>query len=135
MEEQIVSEKTQIERKIFYFDLKQNARGRFLKLTEDVRGRRDTIIVPSTGLVEFKEILERIIEAESELEPLYDEDEEDEGEYEEEDEGDYDEEGDEEEDEGEYEEEGDEEYDDEDEDDMEESPSFSEILDKKSKRR
>ena len=106
MEEQLASEKTQIERKLFYFDLKQNPRGRFLKVTEDVRGRRDTIIIPSTGLVEIKEILERIIEAESKLEPFFDEDDADEAEYDE-DEGDFDEEDE--------EEDGD--YDDDDEDD------------------
>ena len=48
MEEVIASGKVQVERKLFYFDLKQNPRGRFLKITEDVRGRRDTIIIPST---------------------------------------------------------------------------------------
>ena len=101
MEEQLASEKTQIERKLFYFDLKQNPRGRFLKVTEDVRGRRDTIIIPSTGLVEVKEILERIIEAESKLEPFYDEEDEDEGTYEDDDEGEYDEDDDEEGDEDE----------------------------------
>ena len=78
MEEQLFSKKTQIERKLFYFDLKQNPRGRFLKVTEDVRGRRDTIIIPSTGLQEIKDILEEVLAAEAELEPFYDEDAEDE---------------------------------------------------------
>ena len=31
-----------IERKIFFLDLKENQRGRFMKITEDVGGRRDT---------------------------------------------------------------------------------------------
>ena len=35
------SEKVQIERKTFFLDLKENDRGRFLRITEDVGGRRD----------------------------------------------------------------------------------------------
>lgn len=38
----IASEKIAIERKLFFLDLKENQRGRFLKITEDVGGRRDT---------------------------------------------------------------------------------------------
>lgn len=57
-----MSERIQVERKQFYFDLKENPRGRFLRITEDVGGRRDTIIVPSTGLEQFRELLQRAIE-------------------------------------------------------------------------
>lgn len=32
----LLSEKIQIERKQFFFDLKENPRGRFLRITEDV---------------------------------------------------------------------------------------------------
>ena len=42
-EDTIRSEKIQIERKSFLLALKENARGRFLRITEDVGGRRDTI--------------------------------------------------------------------------------------------
>lgn len=35
----LLSERIQIERKQFFFDLKQNPRGKFLKITEDVGGR------------------------------------------------------------------------------------------------
>jgi hypothetical protein len=59
----LLSEKIQVERKMFFFDLKENPRGRFLKITEDVGGRRDTIIIPSTGLESFRDALERTIEA------------------------------------------------------------------------
>jgi hypothetical protein len=59
----LLSEKIQIERKQFFFDLKENPRGRFLKITEDVGGRRDTIIIPSTGLDLFRETIERAIQA------------------------------------------------------------------------
>lgn len=63
MESVILSEKIQVERKLFFFDLKENPRGRFLRITEDVGGRRDTIIVPSTGLEQFRDVLARAIEA------------------------------------------------------------------------
>jgi hypothetical protein len=62
VDDRLLSERVQIERKQFYFDLKENPRGRFLKITEDVGGRRDTIIVPSTGLDVFRDVLERVID-------------------------------------------------------------------------
>lgn len=65
-EDQIHSEKIQIERKTFVFALKENPRGRFLRITEDVGGRRDTIIVPATGLEEFQKALDLIVKASAE---------------------------------------------------------------------
>lgn len=56
----LFSEKIQVERKAFLFALKENMRGRFLRITEDVNGRRDTIIIPATGLHDFKKVLEDI---------------------------------------------------------------------------
>jgi len=61
MDQTIASDKIQIERKLFFFDLKENQRGILLRITEDVRGHRDTIIVPATGLKEFSEIIQRMI--------------------------------------------------------------------------
>lgn len=63
MDKELASEKIQIERKQFFFDLKENPRGRFLRITEDVGGRRDAIIIPAPGLKLFRESLERVIEA------------------------------------------------------------------------
>ena len=63
MDNQLLSERIQIERKQFYIDLKENPRGRFLKITEEVGGRRDTIIIPSTGLDLFRDTIEKAIEA------------------------------------------------------------------------
>ena len=57
-EETLRTEKIQIERKTFLFALKENPRGQFLRITEDVGGRRDTIIVPAPGLEEFRRVLE-----------------------------------------------------------------------------
>ncbi len=42
-----------IERKRFCLYLKENAGGRYLKITEEVGGRRGAIIVPGTGLREL----------------------------------------------------------------------------------
>ena len=61
------SEKVQIERKVFVFTLKENPRGRFLRITEDVGGRRDTIIVPATGLEDFKKLLDEMVKASGEI--------------------------------------------------------------------
>lgn len=66
MEDHLLSERIQIERKQFFFDLKENPRGRFLKITEDVGGRRDTIIIPSTGLGIFRDTLNKAIEVDRE---------------------------------------------------------------------
>jgi hypothetical protein len=63
-EETIKTEKIQIERKTFVFTLKENPRGRFLRITED--GRRDTIIIPSTGLEEFKRVFDDMLRTSSE---------------------------------------------------------------------
>ncbi len=65
-EETIKSEKIQIERKTFVFTLKENPRGRFLRITEDVNGRRDAIIIPATGLDEFKKAVDDMIKISSE---------------------------------------------------------------------
>jgi hypothetical protein len=65
-EDTLRSEKLQIERKTFLFTLKENPRGRFLRITEDVAGRRDTIIVPAPGLEEFRKMLEAMEQAAAE---------------------------------------------------------------------
>jgi hypothetical protein len=66
-EDTLKSEKIQVERKTFVLVLKENARGRFLRITEDVGGRRDSIIVPSTGLEDFKRAVEEMVQAAKEM--------------------------------------------------------------------
>jgi hypothetical protein len=69
-EEQILhTEKIQIERKVFVFSLRENSRGRFLRITEDVGGRRDAIIVPAPGLTEFCQAVDAIARRASEAVP------------------------------------------------------------------
>ncbi len=65
-EETLKSDKVQIERKTFLFALKENPRGKFLRITEDVGGRRDTIIIPAPGLEEFRKILDEMVDAANE---------------------------------------------------------------------
>jgi hypothetical protein len=62
-EDTLKTDKVQIERKVFIFTLKENPRGRFLRITEDVNGRRDNIIVPAPGLSDFKRILDEMVQA------------------------------------------------------------------------
>ena len=57
------TEKLVTDRKIFFLDLKENDRGRVIKITEDVRGRRDTIMVPMEMLRDFIDALHRIEDA------------------------------------------------------------------------
>ena len=51
----------QVERKHFTFELKENTRGRFLRITEEVNGRYDAIVIPITGLEQFRDALTEII--------------------------------------------------------------------------
>lgn len=59
-------ERIQIERKTFTLSLRENPRGRFLRITEDVAGRHDTIIVPATGLEELLRLLGDVVRTELE---------------------------------------------------------------------
>ena len=68
-EDTLKSDKVQIERKTFVLTLKENPRGRFLRITEDVGGRRDTIIIPATGLEDFKRLVDEMVKASSEIPP------------------------------------------------------------------
>ena len=63
MDTVLKSENIAVERKNFIFDLRENPRGRFLRITEDANGRRDSIVIPAPGLEEFRRVLEAIIEA------------------------------------------------------------------------
>lgn len=68
-EETLRTEKIQVERKTFIFTLKENPRGRFLRITEDVGGRHDNIIVPAPGLDDFKKIVDEMVKASAEIPP------------------------------------------------------------------
>ncbi len=67
-EKTLKTDRIQIERKTFIFTLKENPRGKFLRITEDVTGRRDSIIIPVAGLEEFKAKVEEMVKASQEPE-------------------------------------------------------------------
>ncbi|XP_043691796.1 transcription factor Pur-alpha 1-like [Telopea speciosissima] len=46
----------QVEHKLFYFDLKENPRGRYLKISEKTSVNRSTIIVPVNGISWFLDL-------------------------------------------------------------------------------
>jgi len=52
-DEELICKTLQVEHKLFYFDLKENPRGRYLKISEKTSGSRSTIIVPIAGVVWF----------------------------------------------------------------------------------
>jgi len=66
-ENTLVFEQMHVERKTFVFALKENQRGRFLRVTENAGGRIATLMIPSSGLAEFKQVVDEMIEAADEL--------------------------------------------------------------------
>lgn len=66
MDNIIAAQELQIERKHFYIEFRENERGRFLRITEEAHGRRNTIIVPSTGLEDFTGTLDEVLNAATE---------------------------------------------------------------------
>ena len=63
MDNVIASRELQVERKHFVVEFRENERGRFLRITEEAHGRRNTIIVPSTGLNEFNTAIDDVVVA------------------------------------------------------------------------
>jgi hypothetical protein len=62
-EDTLKTGEVQIERKFFVLTLKENLRGRFLRITEEVGGKRNSILIPSTGLADFQNLLEEMAKA------------------------------------------------------------------------
>ena len=62
MDTRLHSAHIQVERKHFTFVLNENPQGTFLRITETVHsGRRDSIIIPLTGLEPFRDALNDVI--------------------------------------------------------------------------
>ncbi|MFZ4598120.1 MAG: DNA-binding protein [Terrimicrobiaceae bacterium] len=57
------SRELQIERKHFFIEYRENDRGRFLRITEEAHGRRNTVIIPSTGIEDFERMLDEVLSA------------------------------------------------------------------------
>ena len=62
MDKELLNRKVQVERKVFFISLRENPRGRVLRLTEDVGGRRDTVMIPAAGLASIRDVLEEAIQ-------------------------------------------------------------------------
>ncbi|KAM0831325.1 hypothetical protein ACQ4PT_065621 [Festuca glaucescens] len=58
---ELVSKTLQFEHKLFYFDLKENPRGRYLKISEKTSTTRSTIIVPIAGVAWFLDLFDYYI--------------------------------------------------------------------------
>jgi hypothetical protein len=63
MDNIIEAKELQIERKHFHVEFRENDRGKFLRITEEAHGRRNTIIVPSTGVGEFTAAIDQVVES------------------------------------------------------------------------
>lgn len=59
---ELVCKTLQFEHKLFYFDLKENPRGKYLKISEKTAANRSTIIVPSNGVGWFLDLFNYYIE-------------------------------------------------------------------------
>ena len=60
-EETIDSIQLEVERKTICVSLKKNTQGSFLRITEEAHGRRNSVIIPSTGLQELKELVDAML--------------------------------------------------------------------------
>lgn len=61
MDQIIEAKELQVERKRFQVEFRENDRGKFLLIREESHGRRNTIIVPSTGLEEFTAAIDDVL--------------------------------------------------------------------------
>jgi len=66
-EETLKSAELQVERKLFVLTVKENPRGRFLRITEETTRTRNSIIVPESGLAEFAKVLAEMTSASEEM--------------------------------------------------------------------
>ena len=63
MDSIIESRELQIERKFFSIDLRENGRGKFLRITEESQGHRNVIIVPISGVDDFADAIDDVLDA------------------------------------------------------------------------
>jgi hypothetical protein len=61
-EKKLASSELSIERKTISISVNENHQGRFCRITEEVRGRRNSIIVPASGLAQLAALLSRMAE-------------------------------------------------------------------------
>ena len=64
MDNIIEAKELQIELKRFQVELRENDRGKFLRITEETHGRRNTIIVPTTGVEDLTAAIGAVLSTE-----------------------------------------------------------------------
>jgi hypothetical protein len=62
MDTQLYKADLRVERKQFTFDLKENPQGTFLRITESGRDHYNAIIIPVTGLEQFRDALNEVVQ-------------------------------------------------------------------------
>ena len=70
MDQIIANKEIQIERKRIIVELRENARGSFLRMTEEAGGRRNAIIVPLAGLPEFTAAIDEVLQQAGNIAPV-----------------------------------------------------------------
>jgi len=73
METTLQEMEIQVERKLLRLTLKENSRGRFLRIMEDGGRHRNSVIIPVSGLEDFKNLVAALAKTAAEL-PPWDED-------------------------------------------------------------
>ncbi len=66
-EDVIKTAELQVERKTFIITLRENVRGRFIRITEETTRQRNSIIIPDSGLAEFARVLGEMTQAALEI--------------------------------------------------------------------
>ena len=66
-EDTIKTAEFQVERKFITVTLKENPRGRFLRITEEAGAKRSTVIIPITGMDDFKRVINEMAQAAEEM--------------------------------------------------------------------
>ncbi|KZV50552.1 transcription factor Pur-alpha 1 [Dorcoceras hygrometricum] len=60
---ELICRTLQVEHKLFYFDLKENPRGRYLKISEKTSASRSTIILPCNGVSWFLDLFNYYVDS------------------------------------------------------------------------
>src|SRR5437660_1359406 len=60
-EKSLARRELQIERKQLSIEMRENFRGRFLRITEKCGGKTNVVIIPDTGINEFNAALDAVI--------------------------------------------------------------------------
>jgi hypothetical protein len=63
MDTQLYESNLRVERKQFTFEVKENPKGTFLRITESGHDHYNTIIIPGTGLELFRDSLNEVIKS------------------------------------------------------------------------